>query len=98
MTVAAMLDVPLRSEVRGACELLGLDPLYVAGEGRFLAIVGEADVERALAALHARPDGSAARLIGRVVPDDPGRVVLHTRVGSHRLLPRLSGALLPRIC
>jgi len=91
-------DVPLRPEVHGACELLGFDPLYVACEGRFLAIVPGPDAERALAALHARADGAAARRIGRVVAEDAGRAVLRTRVGSHRLLERLSGEQLPRIC
>jgi hypothetical protein len=80
------------------CELLGFDPLYVACEGRFLAIVPEPDAEHALDALHARPDGAEARRIGRVVAEDPGRVVLRTRVGTHRLLERLSGDQLPRIC
>ena len=90
--------MPVRAEVQGGCELLGFDPLYVACEGRFLAIVPEPDAEHALDALHARPDGREARRIGRVVAEDPGRVVLHTRVGSHRLLERLSGDQLPRIC
>jgi hydrogenase expression/formation protein HypE len=90
--------VPVRPEVQGGCELLGFDPLYVACEGRFVAIVPEADAERALAALHACPGGAEARRIGRVAAEDPGRVVLHTRVGSHRLLERLSGEQLPRIC
>jgi hydrogenase expression/formation protein HypE len=92
------VDVPIRPEVQGGCELLGFDPLYVASEGRFLAILPEAEAERALGALHACPDGAAARRIGRVVAEEPGRVVLRTRVGSHRLLERLSGEQLPRIC
>ena len=91
-------DVPVRPEVQGACELLGFDPLYVACEGRFVAILPDADADRALAALHAVGDGAGARRIGRVVTEDPGRVVLHTRVGSHRLLERLAGEQLPRIC
>jgi hydrogenase expression/formation protein HypE len=91
-------DVPLRREVRGACELLGFDPLYVACEGRFVAILPAEDAERALVALQECPGGGDARRIGRVVAEDPGRVVLHTRVGSHRLLARLSGEQLPRIC
>jgi hydrogenase expression/formation protein HypE len=91
-------DVPLRPEVRGACELLGFDPLYVACEGRFVAILPEEDAERALVALQKCPGGAEARRIGRVVVEDPGRVVLHTLVGSHRLLARLSGEQLPRIC
>jgi len=91
-------DVPLRPEVRGACELLGFDPLYVACEGRFVAILPEEHAERALVALQKCPGGAEARRIGRVVAEDPGRVVLQTRVGSHRLLARLSGEQLPRIC
>jgi hydrogenase expression/formation protein HypE len=91
-------EVPVRDEVRGACELLGFDPLYVACEGRFLAIVPADSAEAALAALRSQPDGEAARLIGTVVAADPGRLVLRTRIGSHRLLERLSGEQLPRIC
>jgi hydrogenase expression/formation protein HypE len=90
--------VPVREEVRGACELLGFDPLYVACEGRFLAIVPGASAEAALAAVREAPGGEAARRVGSVVADDPGRVVLRTRIGSHRLLERLSGEQLPRIC
>jgi len=90
--------VPVRSEVRGACELLGFDPLYVACEGRFLAIVPAAAVERALAALQALPEGAGARRIGTVTDGDAGRVLLRTRIGSHRRLERLSGEQLPRIC
>ena len=90
--------VPVRPEVQGACELLGFDPLYVACEGRFLAVLPEARAERALEALRARPDGAEARLVGRVTADDPGRVVLRTRIGTHRLLEKLSGEQLPRIC
>jgi hydrogenase expression/formation protein HypE len=91
-------EIPVREEVRGACELLGFDPLYVACEGRFLAIVPGAQAEAALAAVQSRPGGEGARRIGRVVAEDTGRLVLHTRIGSHRLLERLSGEQLPRIC
>jgi hydrogenase expression/formation protein HypE len=91
-------DVPVREEVRGACELLGFDPLYVACEGRFLAIVPGASREAALAAIRSQPGGEAARSIGTVRAEDAGRVVLRTRIGSHRLLERLSGEQLPRIC
>jgi hydrogenase expression/formation protein HypE len=90
--------LPVRDEVRGACELLGFDPLYVACEGRFLAIVPGAHAERALEAVRSLPEGRDARLIGRVQAEDPGRVVLKTRIGSRRLLERLSGEQLPRIC
>ena len=66
--------------------------------GSFLAILPEAEAERALGALHACPDGAAARCIGRVVAEEPERAVLRTRLRSHRLLERLSGEQLPRIC
>jgi hydrogenase expression/formation protein HypE len=91
-------EIPVRDEVQGACELLGFDPLYVACEGRFLAIVPGARAEAALSAVRARPGGEGARRIGSVVAEDPGRLVLRTRIGSHRLLERLSGEQLPRIC
>jgi len=90
--------LPVREEVRGACELLGFDPLYVACEGRFLAIVPGAQAETAVEAIRSRPGGEGARRVGSVVGDDPGRLVLRTRIGSHRLLERLSGEQLPRIC
>ncbi len=90
--------VPVRDEVRSACELLGFDPLYVACEGRFLAIVPAAQAEAALAAIRAHPEGGGARRIGSVVAEDGGRVVLETRLGTHRLLDKLSGEQLPRIC
>jgi hydrogenase expression/formation protein HypE len=90
--------IPVREEVRAACELLGFDPLYVACEGRFLAIVPGASAEPALAAIRRAPGGEAARRVGSVGAQDAGRVVLKTRIGSHRLLERLSGEQLPRIC
>lgn len=90
--------VPVRSEVRGACELLGFDPLYVACEGRFLAIVPEESADAALAALRGLPEGSQAARIGEVTAGNAGRVLLRTRIGSHRRLERLSGEQLPRIC
>ena len=90
--------VPVRPEVLGACELLGFDPLYVACEGRFLAIVPPQSGERALAVLRELPEGTDARRIGEVTGTDPGRVLLRTRIGSHRRLERLSGEQLPRIC
>lgn len=90
--------VPVRPEVRAACELLGFDPLYVACEGRFLSIVPAADAGRALAALHAAPGGEAACVIGEVTDSAPGRVLLRTALGSHRRVERLSGEQLPRIC
>ncbi len=90
--------IPVREEVRGACELLGFDPLYVACEGRFLAIVPGDQADAALAAIRSQPGGEAACRVGSVVADDPGRLVLRTRIGTQRLLERLSGEQLPRIC
>ncbi|MFN2376601.1 MAG: hydrogenase expression/formation protein HypE [Candidatus Binatia bacterium] len=90
--------VPVRREVSAACELLGFDPLYVACEGRFLAILPEQDAERALAALASLPNGDAACRIGEVTEGPAGRVLLRTGLGSHRRLERLSGEQLPRIC
>jgi hydrogenase expression/formation protein HypE len=91
-------EVPVRPEVLGACELLGFDPLYVACEGRFLAILPGERADAALAAIRSQPGGGGARRVGSVVGEDPGRLVLETRIGSHRLLERLSGEQLPRIC
>jgi hydrogenase expression/formation protein HypE len=85
--------VPVREDVRGACELLGLDPLYVANEGRFVAFVGEADVPRALASL-----GEEARVIGRVAAASAGNVLARTAIGTRRMIDMLSGEQLPRIC
>jgi len=90
--------LPVREEVRGACELLGFDPLYVACEGRFLAIVPGERADAALAAIRSQPGGEGACRVGAVVAEDAGRVVLRTRIGSQRLLERLSGEQLPRIC
>jgi hydrogenase expression/formation protein HypE len=90
--------VPVREEVRGACELLGFDPLYVACEGRFLAIVPGERREEALRAVQSLAEGREARLVGEVTAEEPCRVVLRTRIGSHRLLEKLSGEQLPRIC
>ena len=91
--------VPVRPGVRAACEMLGLDPLYVACEGRLLAIVAGGDAERALAALRAHPLGAGAARIGRVSAADGGPPArLRTAFGSTRALDVLAGAQLPRIC
>jgi len=91
-------SLPIREDVAGACEILGLDPLYVANEGKVLAIVPPAGAETALAAMREHPLGKDARRIGEVVADDPGRVFMRTRIGGHRLVDMLRGEQLPRIC
>ncbi len=91
-------NIPVREAVRGACEMLGLDPLYVANEGRFLAIVAPADADRALQIMRAHPLGEGASLVGRVTDDRTGLVSLKSLVGTSRVIDRLSGEQLPRIC
>jgi hydrogenase expression/formation protein HypE len=90
--------IPIAEEVRGACEILGLDPLYVANEGKCLAIVAREAADEALAAMRAHPLGKEAALIGEVVADHAGKVVMRSRIGSLRVVDMLSGEPLPRIC
>ncbi len=90
--------VPIRSGVRGACEILGLDPLTIANEGKLLAIVAPEKAELALAALRAHPLGHEAVIIGAVQAEPPGMVFLHTDIGGMRVLDMLVGDPLPRIC
>ena len=89
--------VPVHDAVRGACELLGLEPLHVANEGRFVAFVAAADAERALEVMAAHATGSPPAWIGRVT-DARGRVSLTGAIGARRILDRPSGEQLPRIC
>ncbi|MFZ2448692.1 MAG: hydrogenase expression/formation protein HypE [Syntrophobacteraceae bacterium] len=91
-------DIPVREDVAGACEILGLDPLYVANEGKVLAVVPPEGADAVLAAMKSHPLGRDARRIGEVVSDNPGRVFLRTRIGGHRLVDMLRGEQLPRIC
>jgi hydrogenase expression/formation protein HypE len=90
--------VPVRPVVTGACELLGIDPLYVACEGRFVAVVDPAGVDAALRALHGHPLGAGAAVIGRVTDEPPGLVLLKTSFGGTRIVDMLVGDPLPRIC
>jgi hydrogenase expression/formation protein HypE len=90
--------IPVREEVRGAAELLGIDPLYVACEGRMVAVVDGAAAEAALAALRGHPLGEQAEIIGRVTDGPPGRVTLRTTFGGTRIVDLLVGDPLPRIC
>jgi len=91
-------SIPINEEVRGACEILGLDPLYVANEGKCLVIVAREAGERVLAALRSHPLGRESAIIGEVVADHPGRVVMRSRIGGQRIVDMLSGEQLPRIC
>jgi hydrogenase expression/formation protein HypE len=88
----------VKEPVRGICELLGLDPLYVANEGKLLAVVAAGSADRILAAMHRRDEGRDARIIGQVVGDSERLVVLKTRVRGHRIVDMLQGDQLPRIC
>jgi hydrogenase expression/formation protein HypE len=90
--------IPVREDVRGACEILGLDPLHVACEGRFAAFVPERDAERALAILRKRAAGSGACRIGKVTGQHSPTVLLKSTLGTQRILDMLSGEQLPRIC
>lgn len=90
--------LPLRPEVRGVCEILGLDPLYLANEGRLVVFVPEAAAEAVLAAMRAHPEGAGACVIGRAVADHPGMVVMRTPFGGTRIVDMLVGEQLPRIC
>jgi hydrogenase expression/formation protein HypE len=99
--VGIVLDeaaIVVREPVRGVCELLGLDPLYVANEGKLLAVVPATDAERVLDAMHRHPQGRDARVVGEVVKDDAQLVVLRTTVGGRRIVDMLPGEQLPRIC
>ena len=88
----------VQEPVRGICELLGLDPLYVANEGKLLAVVAPGSAERVLAAMRRRAEGREARIIGEVVADPDRLVVLKTRIRGHRIVDMLPGDQLPRIC
>ncbi|MBI4396063.1 MAG: hydrogenase expression/formation protein HypE [Elusimicrobia bacterium] len=90
--------IPVREDVRGACEMLGFDPLYVANEGRLAAFVKAEDAARALSVMRAHPQGAGAALIGRAA-DEPGApVTLVSRIGTRRIVDMLSGEQFPRIC
>jgi hydrogenase expression/formation protein HypE len=90
--------IPVWDEVRGACEILGLDPLYVANEGKCLVIVAREVAEAVLGAMQQHPLGQEAAIIGEVVEDHPGRVFMRSHIGGMRVVDMLSGEQLPRIC
>ena len=90
--------IPVDPAVAAACDLLGLDPLYSACEGRMLAVVSPGQADAVLDALHQTSGGEHAAMIGRVTESRPGHVVLRTALGGSRILGKLTGAQLPRIC
>lgn len=89
--------IPVREDVQGACEILGLDPLYLANEGRFIAFLAPDDVERALAIMRSG-SGDGASIIGEVTGDTPDMVTMRSRIGATRVIDMPSGEQLPRIC
>lgn len=90
--------IPIRAEVRGACEMLGLDPLYVANEGKLIAVVPPEDADRLLTAMRKHPLGRNASIIGAVNSEDAGMVIQRSAIGGERVVTMLAGEQLPRIC
>jgi hydrogenase expression/formation protein HypE len=99
--IGILLDesvIPVRESVMGLCELLGFDPLYVANEGKVVMIVGKDETDNVLKEMRKMPLGVDSAVIGEIVAEHPGKVVLETEVGGRRIVDMLSGAQLPRIC
>ena len=90
--------IPIRPEVRGICELVGFDPMYLANEGKLVCIVGEGEADALLAAMRSDPLGRDAAIIGEVIAEPKERVYLRSRFGGARIVSMPSGAQLPRIC
>jgi hydrogenase expression/formation protein HypE len=90
--------IPVRESVRGICELLGLDPLYLANEGKLIAICPPDEADRLAEVMKDHPLGVHGEIIGKVTEENPGRVVLQTLIGGHRILDMLTGGQYPRIC
>jgi len=90
--------VPIRDEVKGFCEILGLDPLYLANEGKIVAIVPPTQANAAMDAMHEHPLGALAAIIGRAFDGPASRVTMRTLIGGHRIVDMLVGEQLPRIC
>ncbi len=91
-------DIPVRETVKGACEILGLDPLYVANEGKLIAIVAAEAADEIVQRMRQHPLGGAAVVIGEVVADHAGMVLMKTEIGGTRVLDVMFGEQLPRIC
>ena len=91
-------QLPIDENVAGACEMLGLDPLYVANEGIFIMIVAKSKGSEILSFLQSQENGRSAKIIGEIVSDHPGQVVMQSRIGGRRVVNMLAGEQLPRIC
>jgi len=91
-------ELPIRDEVNGACELLGLDPLYLANEGKLLAFVSDVDATKILETMQKNKYGKNSAIIGEVTKENPGKVILKTNIGGSRIVDMLTGEQLPRIC
>ncbi len=99
--VGMVLDekrIPIREDVKGACEILGIDPLYVANEGKLVAVVAREEAEAVLVRMRGHRDGKEAQIIGEVVADHPRMVVMRTGIGGSRIVDLMMGEQLPRIC
>jgi len=90
--------IPISEPVKGACEILGFDPLYVANEGKLLCFVPETAAEQILTAMRTHPLGLESQIIGKVTSENPKKVIMKTDIGTHRIVDMLSGEQLPRIC
>jgi hydrogenase expression/formation protein HypE len=91
-------SIPIRPAVRAACEMLGFDPLYIANEGKLVAVVAREDGEKVVAAMRMNEYGKDAVIIGEVQASPAGRVLMKTEIGSTRIVDVLAGEMLPRIC
>ena len=96
--VVEEVKIPVKEEVKAACELLGLDPIYVANEGKLVAIVDPSDADKILAQMKRNIYGKDAAIIGEITKEHPGKVIMKTKLGPSRIVDMLSGELLPRIC
>ena len=91
-------EIPIKEEVKAACELLGLDPIYIANEGKLVTIVDHTDADAVLARMKQNNYGRDAAIIGEIINDYAGKVIMKTKLGPSRIVDMLSGELLPRIC
>ena len=91
-------SIPVNDATRAACELLGFDPLYIANEGKLVAIVDSCDAEKVLDAMKQNLYGADANIIGEIIGEHKGKVVMKNKLGTSRIVDMLSSELLPRIC